>query len=101
METAIVKSFKIFGAMLQKAGPYVLLEILLPGGTLFALLLYLYRRRRDGTEMPRVIFIVARVVDKVRREILYVGRLYGIASLWRGRARQRDGLEALGIAPGI
>ena len=28
----------------RKLGPYVLLEMLLPGGTLFALLLYLYRR---------------------------------------------------------
>jgi hypothetical protein len=44
METTIGRNFKIFGAMLQKAGPYLLLEILLPGGTLFALLLFLYRR---------------------------------------------------------
>ena len=28
----------------RKLGPYVLLEIFLPGGTLFALLLFLYRR---------------------------------------------------------
>src|ERR1700719_3320243 len=28
----------------QKAGPYLVLEILLPGGTLLALLLFLYRR---------------------------------------------------------
>ena len=32
------------GRTLQKAGPYVLLEILLPGGTLFALMYFLYRR---------------------------------------------------------
>jgi hypothetical protein len=32
-----------FGRLAQKAGPYVLLEIVLPGGTLFALLLYLHR----------------------------------------------------------
>jgi hypothetical protein len=31
------------GRLLQRAGPYVVLEIVLPGGTLFALLLYLYR----------------------------------------------------------
>ncbi len=31
------------GRVLQKAGPYVVLEVVLPGGTLFALLLYLYR----------------------------------------------------------
>jgi hypothetical protein len=28
----------------QKAGPYLMLEMLLPGGTLLALLLFLYRR---------------------------------------------------------
>ena len=28
----------------RKLGPYVLLELLLPGGTLFALALFLYRR---------------------------------------------------------
>ena len=31
-----------FGA---KLGPYLLLELLMPGGTMFALLLFLYRRR--------------------------------------------------------
>jgi hypothetical protein len=30
----------------RRLGPYVLLEMLLPGGTLFALLLFLYRRSR-------------------------------------------------------
>ena len=30
----------------RKLGPYVVLEILLPGGTLLALLLFLYRRGR-------------------------------------------------------
>ena len=29
----------------QKAGPYLMLEMLLPGGTLLALLLFVYRRR--------------------------------------------------------
>jgi hypothetical protein len=29
-----------------KLGPYVMLEMLLPGGTLVALLLFLYRRRK-------------------------------------------------------
>jgi hypothetical protein len=31
-------------ALARKFGPYLLLEMLLPGGTLFAFLLYLYRR---------------------------------------------------------
>ena len=32
----------------QRLGPYLMLEILLPGGSLFALLLFLYRRRKLG-----------------------------------------------------
>jgi hypothetical protein len=101
METRVVRSIKLFGTLLQKAGPYLLLEILLPGGTLFALLLLLYRRRqRSGAaEMPRAVFLVARVIDRASAKIVYVARLYGIASTWRGRARERDGLEALAIAP--
>jgi hypothetical protein len=31
--------------LVPRMGPYVLVELLLPGGTLIALLLYLYRRR--------------------------------------------------------
>ena len=35
---------RVLRAWLRTLGPYVLLEMLLPGGTLFALLLFLYRR---------------------------------------------------------
>jgi hypothetical protein len=31
----------------RKLGPYFLLELLLPGGTLFALALFLYRRSQE------------------------------------------------------
>jgi hypothetical protein len=37
----------------RQASPYLMVELLLPGGTLLAVLLYLYRRRRSqrsGTE---------------------------------------------------
>jgi hypothetical protein len=74
MSTIVTGSFKFVGDLVQKVGPYLLLEILLPGGTVFALLLFLYRQRQQlGTE--------------------------GIASLWRGRHPDHDGLEALGIVP--
>ena len=35
-----------------KLGPYVLLELLLPGGTLFALLLFLHRRLKADAGSP-------------------------------------------------
>jgi hypothetical protein len=38
---SVLELLRRFGA---KLGPYVLLELLLPGGTLFALLLFLYQR---------------------------------------------------------
>jgi hypothetical protein len=50
----IAKNLKSVADLAQKAGPYLLLEILLPGGTLFALLLFLYRRRSDGVPLDRV-----------------------------------------------
>ena len=36
----------------QKLGPYLMLEVLLPGGTLLALLLFLYQRRRFSIAIP-------------------------------------------------
>ena len=45
---AIIGWLGILRKVGQKAGPYLLLEMLLPGGTLFALLLFLYRRRKPG-----------------------------------------------------
>jgi hypothetical protein len=37
-------------ALAGRAGPYVLIEIFLPGGTLLALLLYLFQRYRAGAD---------------------------------------------------
>jgi hypothetical protein len=38
---------------LRKLGPYALLELVMPGGTILALLLYLYRHRRDASARYR------------------------------------------------
>ena len=54
----------------RKLGPYVLLEILLPGGTLFALLLFAYRNpelvRRHAS---RTRGIIVRTVTSARAEV--------------------------------
>jgi hypothetical protein len=101
MSATVVRSFKVFESLFQKAGPYLLLEILLPGGTLFALLLFFYQRRQrlGAAHPPRASVVVARAIGKVRAEVDFFAQPYGIASLWRGRHRERDGLEALAIAP--
>ena len=43
MENVMV-SLEMLRRTAQRAGPYLLMEAVLPGGTLLALLLYLYRR---------------------------------------------------------
>jgi hypothetical protein len=60
-----MKRIDMLGRLLQKAGPYLLLELLLPGGTMFALLLFLYRRGR----LP--------VLDDARRAVSAVTRAVG------------------------
>jgi len=42
----MLRRLRRLGRLAHKSGPYLLLEILLPGGTLFALLLFLYQRRQ-------------------------------------------------------
>jgi len=48
---AFVNGLKTLCRVAQNAGPYVLLEILMPGGTLCALLLYLWQRRNPQAAM--------------------------------------------------
>ena len=39
---------EILRQLAQRVGPYLLVEAVMPGGTLLALLLYLYRARRGS-----------------------------------------------------
>ena len=41
-----VSSWQVLRRQAQRFGPYLLVEAVMPGGTLLALLLYLYRARR-------------------------------------------------------
>ena len=43
----VVRSVGMTWELARRLGPYLMLEILLPGGTLLALLLFLYRRRQS------------------------------------------------------
>jgi hypothetical protein len=51
----------------RKLGPYLLLEILMPGGSLLALLLFLYRRGKlhAGTNTPRTALTLSRVLGRI------------------------------------
>ena len=63
--------FELLGRFGAKLGPYVLLELLLPGGTLFALLLFLYRRWKLNAGSPPTLIRLASPPEPV-------------SMLWRG-----------------
>jgi len=50
MEIVIV-GLELLRRMLSRVGPYLAVEIVLPGGTLLALLLYLYRRHAQSERL--------------------------------------------------
>ena len=99
MKTTVLTSFKALALLLQKAGPYLLLEIVLPGGTIFALLLFLYRRLEADGNATWVARVIARVGERIHALVDVALSPIGIATAWRGRSRKHDGLEALAIAP--
>jgi hypothetical protein len=50
---------------LRHIGPYVLIELLLPGGTLLALILWLFNRARGQLGKARLAADIAPVVERV------------------------------------
>ena len=48
----IIAIFEIVRRLARDMGPYLLVEILLPGGSLIALALFLYRRRAPVSISP-------------------------------------------------
>jgi len=46
----VMSSLEMLRRFGKKLGPYLMLELLLPGGTLFALLLFLYQREKLNIE---------------------------------------------------
>ena len=70
----VISWLEILRKVGQKTGPYLMLEILLPGGTLLALLLFLYRRRRPdiGRDAQRAIQVALRALAGVFEQRLLV-----------------------------
>jgi hypothetical protein len=87
----VLQRMRDANGLVQRAGPYVLIELLLPGGTLLALLLYLCRRNGNG----------AAAHSSGRRWLC--ARLESALDLGVAGASsssgERDGLEPLGLAP--
>jgi len=85
------------GRLLRQAGPYVLLEIVLPGGTLFALCLYLYRsgQLRNLLDAAANVNGLLRCAGGVFDQLALVYQPLGALSGTGDRRVDRDGLEPL------
>jgi hypothetical protein len=66
VRTTIQKLLETLKATIRKLGPYLLLEVLLPGGTLFALALFLYRRQGGGEIASQAVAATATLLARVR-----------------------------------
>jgi hypothetical protein len=70
VQAVVVRRVAAWFSVIRKLGPYMVLEIVLPGGTLIALLLFLYQRRQltDGAvEMPAVAWAIGAVRTAYKR----------------------------------
>lgn len=75
--------------LLRKVGPYLAIEILMPGGTLIALALFLYRRRNAAPEGTVLALraLAARTLEQVRERVAPISeRLLPMRALSRVRA---------------
>jgi hypothetical protein len=75
-----------------RLGPYLLLEIVLPGGTLFALCLFAYRRRRQAGGSDFGPAWLRRGLRKTARRIGALTR----ARRWRMPVRSRNAASTPG-----
>ena len=91
MEAILTTRMMDFARLLRQAGPYVVLEVVLPGGTLFALLLYLHRtgqlRKAAGFARPML-----RAAGQAFDQFAFV-----LQPLGAPPGTTRDGLEPLGF----
>ena len=52
MQSGWTDSLAAVRTLVRRTGPYLAIELVLPGGTLLALLLFLYQRRQAGANGP-------------------------------------------------
>jgi len=79
-------------ALAQKLGPYLLLEILLPGGTLIALLLFLYQRKQlaeGAADMPVIASAIGTLRTVYNRVSTWLRRPHGDLARHIGMDRAR------------
>ena len=87
MEATIAARARVIMSLLKRAGPYVLLEVILPGGTMFALMLYLHRtgKLRALTQPETMVRVAGDAASAIAFALQPAGSL--------DAARREDGLE--------
>ncbi|MCC6195785.1 MAG: hypothetical protein IT518_15090 [Burkholderiales bacterium] len=95
MHAKLITAIKDFGRLAQRVGPYVVLEVVLPGGTLFALLLYLYRsgQLRSLADVRGAAGTVLGAANQAFDQLAFTLQPLGAVPI------ARDGLEPLGFLP--
>jgi len=83
--------------LLKRAGPYVVLEIVLPGGTLFALLLYLYRtgQLRQLADLPFMARMMLRAAGRAFDQLAFT--MQPLGTMPAGGQHPADGLKPLDL----
>jgi len=100
MFNVILQCLRDAHRLAQRFGPYVAIEILLPGGTLFALLLFLFRQRHRsaaGGGASPLADAVAGLLAVVRDGLDLVP--LRVSALMSRSRPERDGLEPFAMAP--
>ena len=97
MGEAIRTRISELGRLVRKAGPYVVLEVVMPGGTLFAFLLYLHR----SGQLASLGEVAERAMDRAANgtfdQLAFALGPIGVTPAANSDARQRDGLEPLDL----
>lgn len=94
----VMRHFQSLRRIGYRLGPYLVLEILLPGGTLLALLLFLYQRRKRTIENlgSRTALAVTRALGMIAQGIFArQPRYLAVATVERGI---RNGLDPRDVA---
>jgi hypothetical protein len=83
--------------LVRKAGPYVVLEVVMPGGTLFAFLLYLHRSGQLANLGEAAERAMDRAANGTFDQLAFALGSMGVTLGAGTGARQRDGLEPLDL----
>ena len=78
MKTALIGHLQAMGGLLRKTGPYLAIELVLPGGTLLAFLLFLYQRQRAHPSPGGMARTLVAVAERARELV----RRIGSARVW-------------------